>query len=101
MNIIADNMFAQVDENGHSYLMLDAITGHRSSEDVVTSTDQYMILKNGQRKLRQTTRGWDLCVQWRTGDEQWLPLRVLKESNPVEVADYAVVNGLLNEPSFK
>ena len=27
--VIADNMFAQVDEDRHSYLMLDAITGHR------------------------------------------------------------------------
>ena len=31
-NTIAENMFAQVDEDGHTYLMLDAITGHRSNE---------------------------------------------------------------------
>ena len=78
-NTIAENMFAQVDEDGHTYLVLDAITGHRSNEDAVKIENQYMIMKDGCRKLRQTTKGWDLCVQWRTGNEQWIPLRVLKE----------------------
>lgn len=100
-NIIADNMFAQVDESGHSYLLLDSITDHRSNDDAVRTKDQYMILKNGRRKLRQTTKGWDLCVLWKTGEEQWIPLKILKESNPVEVADYAAANGLLEEPAFK
>ena len=72
-------MFAQVDEDGHTYLMLDAITGHRSNEGAVKIGNQYMVMKNGRRKLHQTTKGWDLCVQWRTGNEQWIPLRVLKE----------------------
>ena len=56
-NIIADNMYAQVNEDRHSYLMLDAITGHRKNDDTVKASDQYMILKNGRRKLCQTTRG--------------------------------------------
>ena len=76
-NVIADNMFAQVDESGHAYLLLDSITGHRSNDDAVQSKDQYMMLKNGRRKLRQTTKGWDLCVLWRTGEEQWIPLKIL------------------------
>ena len=56
-NTIAKSMFAQVDEDGHTYLILDAITGHRSSEDVVKIENQYMLMKNGRRKLRQTTKG--------------------------------------------
>ncbi len=60
-----------------------------------------MTLKNGRKKLCQTTKGWGLCVQWKSGEEQWIPLRILKESNPVEVADYAASNELLNELAFK
>ena len=100
-NTIADNLFSQVDQDGHQYLMLDAITDHRKSDEAVPISDQYMTLKNGRKKLRQTTKGWDLCVQWKSGEEQWIPLKVLKESNPVEVADYAAANDLLNEPAFK
>ena len=32
---------------------------------------------------------------------QWLPLKVVKESNPIELADYAVNNKIDNEPAFK
>ena len=48
------------------------------------------------RKLCQTTRGWNLCALWCTGDDQWIPLRILKESNSVEVVDYVASNGLLD-----
>ena len=100
-NTIAENMYSQVDQEGHTYLMMDSITGHRSNDDAVKIEDQFVTLKNGRRKLRQTTKGWDLCVQWRTGEEQWIPLKLMKESNPVEVADYAAANNLLKEPAFK
>ena len=100
-NIIAENMWAQVDAEGNQYLVLDAITGHRRHDNAVDKSDQYITTSRGNRKLRQTTVGWDLCVQWKTGEEQWVPLKDLKESNPVEVADYAKANGLTDEPAFK
>ena len=94
-------MWAQVDAEGNQYLVLDAITDHRRLDNAVSKPDQYITTKCGQRKLRQTTIGWDMCVQWKTGEEQWVPLKDLKESNPVEVADYAKANGLVDEPAFK
>ena len=45
--------------------------------------------------------GWDLCVEWRDGSTDWVPLKELKESNPVQVAEYAVVNDLANLPAFR
>ena len=32
--------------------------------------------------------------------EQWIPLRTLKETNPIEVAEYAVSRGINNEAAF-
>jgi hypothetical protein len=34
-------------------------------------------------------------VEWRDGSATWVPLKELKQSNPVEVAEYAVANRLL------
>jgi hypothetical protein len=39
-------------------------------------------------------------VQWRDGSTSWEPLHNLKESNPVEVAEYAVANKLVEEAAF-
>ena len=100
-NTIAENLYSQVDLDGHVHLMIDSIVDHRKTGEAVKRANQYFTTNSGRKKLRQTTRGWDLCVLWKNGEEQWIPLRELKNSNPVEVADYAVANGLQDEPAFK
>ena len=39
-------------------------------------------------------------MSFSNGETQWLPLRTVKESNPVELAEYAVNNKLDMEPAF-
>jgi len=46
------------------------------------------------------TKGWHLCILWKDGTTTWKPLRNLKESNPVEVMEYAVANKIADEPAF-
>ncbi len=41
-----------------------------------------------------------MCVEWKDGSTSWERLADLKESNPVEIADYAVTHGLDSEPAF-
>jgi hypothetical protein len=52
-------------------------------------------------KPKKTMREWFLLVQWRNGSVSWEKLADLKASNSVEVAEYAVVNWLAEEPAFK
>lgn len=41
-----------------------------------------------------------MCVQWKDGSSSWMKLSDLKESKPLEVAEYALANKLLSEPAF-
>ena len=45
--------------------------------------------------------GWSIEVEWKDGSVSWVPLKDLKASNPIEVADYAVSNNIEEEPVFK
>jgi hypothetical protein len=47
-----------------------------------------------------TTAGWELEVQWADGSTDWLPLKDLKDFNPIEAAEYAISNGISEEPAF-
>jgi hypothetical protein len=40
-------------------------------------------------------------IQFKDGSLGWLKLKDLKESNPIEVAQYVVVNQFVEEPAFK
>jgi hypothetical protein len=39
-------------------------------------------------------------VEWKDSAKNWVPLADLKDSNPVEIAEYAVANGINSEPAF-
>jgi hypothetical protein len=43
---------------------------------------------------------WHLCVEWKDGTTSWEHLADLKESNPVEVAEYAFSKSCLDAPDF-
>jgi hypothetical protein len=99
-NQIAEAIYSQVDAEGNQHLLIDEIIDHRKLGDAVSGDDGY-IEHNGRRIPRKTTKGWKLLVKWKGGSTQWVRLADIKESNPVETAEYAVGNKLANEPAFK
>eukprot|EP00980_Cylindrotheca_fusiformis_P024074 scaffold11509_cov88-Cylindrotheca_fusiformis.AAC.1 len=50
--------------------------------------------------MRKTTQGWKLLVQWADDSETWIPLKDMKESHPVETAEFARARGIDKEPAF-
>ncbi|KAI2494242.1 Reverse transcriptase (RNA-dependent DNA polymerase) [Fragilaria crotonensis] len=99
-NIIAENLYAQVDDEGKSYSILSEIVDHKRDGSAVSRDDAFETTRTGTLRRRRTTKGWKLLVSWKDGSTSWVPLKDIKESNPVEVAEYAVANKILEEPAF-
>ena len=100
-NILAENMYAQVDSNGFSQLLMKGIIDVRKDPaTAVPMDDKYLVTRTGQRRLRKTTQGWDFLVSWKDGTETWVKLCDLKDSYPVEVAEFVKSRGLESEPAF-
>ena len=98
-NVIAENMYAQCDLDGNQYLLLKAIVDSRRDASAIPISGKYSTL-NGKRFLVKSTQGWQLCIQWRDGTSTWENLSTMKESNPIEVAEFAVSQGIDHEPAF-
>ena len=99
-NIIAQNMLSQVDTEGHHFQLLQEIVDHRSDGRAIKKSNGYHISQSGSRKPKITTVGWKLQVEWKDGSMSWVDLKDLKESNPLELAEYAVANRIDDEPAF-
>ena len=100
-NAIAENIYAQVDDEGRTMQLLKEIVSHRADAGkAVKKDDGFIIDKQGRKRLRTTTVGWSLQVLWKDHSTSWVPLKDLKESNPVDVAEYAAANKLIEEPAF-
>jgi hypothetical protein len=98
-NFIAENTCAQCDAEGRQYNLTEGIIDHKTYGHAVDRAD--MCIKYGSNKqVRKTTKGWYLCVEWKDGTHSWERLSDLKESNPVEVAEYTVAKNLLDAPDF-
>jgi hypothetical protein len=101
-NIIAENMLTQVDSDGFTMTMMEGIIDHKVDTDVaVSKKDAHVVTRRGRKRLRITTCGWKILVRWKDGSESWIHLKDLKESHPVELADYAKARGIDDEPAFK
>jgi hypothetical protein len=99
-NTIAENMYAQVDQEGRTFAILDEVVGHRTNGHALSKDDGFFMTRSGKKAPVMTTRGWELQVQWKDGTTTWVPLKDIKGSNPVQVAEYAVANKIAEEPAF-
>jgi hypothetical protein len=101
MNVITKNMYAQVDDEGSMFQLLDGIMDHKKDDTAIDITNGTVTLANGNVKPKITTMRWQLLVLWKDKSMSWVKLKDLKESNPIELAEYAVANQIAEEPALK
>jgi hypothetical protein len=93
-NMLAENMLSQLDPYGYNTILLKEIIDYRRDDSAVPLEDKYLTTSSGQRRLRE------LLVAWEDGTESWVRLATLKDSFPVELAEFAKARGIDNEPAF-
>ncbi|KAL7524482.1 hypothetical protein ACHAWF_000968 [Thalassiosira exigua] len=99
-NKIAENLYAQVDDEGREILRFIDIIDHRKDSTALTKVNSFIRVQGGGSKCIKTTKGWELLVEWRGDTSSWLPLRNVKEVSTIELEEYAVAMGLDREPAF-
>ena len=85
---------------GNQYMLMDSIMDHKTDGHAVLKGDQYVYV-NGRKSLRRSTKGWHLCIKWKDGSTSWERLVGMKESYPVEVAEYSVARSIDQEPAYE
>ncbi len=92
-------MYAQCDPNGNEYVLLDELIDVKRTDDALT-LDQQKITVHGTTRQRNSTKGWFICCKWKDGSTSWEKLSDLKESHPVQVAEFAIQMGIALELGF-
>ena len=100
-NVIAENIYAQCDDAGCRQAILDKIIDHKRDGRALQSDNGYITTKRGKQVPKNTTKGWKMLCQWKDGLSGWIDLKYVKDSNPIELAEYTVANRIQEEPAFK
>jgi hypothetical protein len=99
-NTIPSNIFMELDADGYSSSLFYEIVDHKSSGEATKIANKYLLTKTGTKQMGQTTQGWKFLVQWANGTCQWIDLKILKESNPVQVVEYVPARNIPDKPAF-
>ena len=98
-NTLAENLLTMCDPEGNEQMLFDSIIDHRTTDDAVPFDERFVSVNGKQHKV-VTTKGWELCVQWKNKSTTWKHLADLKESFPLYVAEYAVSRGIDTQAAF-
>lgn len=71
--------------------MFESIVDHMKDEST----------KSKNKSKEESLSYWKLLVKWKNGSEEWRDLKDLKDSLPVDVAEYAKARKLDKEDAFK
>ena len=100
-NIISENMLTQVDSKGYSLTMINSIIYYEPDESLaVPKLDRYVGTKLCQRCPIKLTQGWKLLIQFSDESKSWISIKDMKESNPVETADFSKAHNIDDELMF-
>ena len=70
-NAIAENLFAQVDDEGHRSVLLQDIVDRHVNGREVTREHAFIISHNGGQRRKETTQNWEILIQWKDGSTTW------------------------------
>ena len=85
-------MYAQCVIGSNQYRFMDHMSDHRKNNNAV-SKDNQNVTVNGKSYKQKTTREWQVYIEWKDKPTSWGRLSDMKDSYPVEVAEYAAAVG--------
>ena len=98
-NVIAMLMYAQCDADGNKYLFLDLQFDFWKDNKMISLPEKQTSIQ-GRLVTYKTSAGWQICCKWKDCSTSWEKLSKLKESHPVQTAEFAIAHDIDHEPAF-
>ena len=79
---------------------MESIVDHKVTDEALLKLLETHVMIKGKQHERKMTKDWLICVEWHDSSTSWEKLSSLKESYPVELAEYSVAQGINHQPAF-
>ena len=99
-NHIAEILFVQVDNEGNRQVLMKEIINYHTNGQEVKHQDAFITTKTSTKRSRETTKGWEILFEWKDGSANCVALKDVKESYPVQLAEFAISKRIAEEPAF-
>ena len=79
---------------------MNEIIDYQTNGTKLKQQDAFITTKTGTKCRQETTKGWELLIEWKAGSTNWVSLKDIKESYPVQVTEFALATHISMEPAF-
>ena len=62
--------------------------------------NKFFVTKTGIKRICSPAKVWSMLIKWTDDHQQWVDLKLWKQSNQLQVANYATASGLAEEQGF-
>ena len=76
------------------------IIDYRTNGTELKQQDAFITTQTGTKRRPETTKGLKLLIEWKDGSLNWVSIKDIKESYPVEVAKFTLATCISMEPAF-
>ena len=80
VNAIASNLLAEVYQDRQRFVLFDEIIDWQTDGSQIKSEDAFIHISNGNKRRRETTKGWEVCIQCNDGRSTWNQVKDVKET---------------------
>ena len=100
-NTLTEALHSSLDDRGYDTSFIKELCGYRVDPKLAVPDKQGFITSpNGRQVPVITTKGWSLRVRWMDDSVTWVPLGLLKNTEPLLVAEYARSMNIHTKPAF-
>eukprot|EP00804_Cyclotella_cryptica_P005993 CCRYP_000238-RA/>CCRYP_000238-RA protein AED:0.33 eAED:0.32 QI:0/0/0/1/0.66/0.5/4/0/340 len=97
-NVIAKAVYAQCDADRNQYFLLDVSPiSARIHPWRLPGMIRFRLL---MKIVKHSNCSWESCCEWKDGNTSWQKLPDLKESHPLQVAEFMFAVQIADEPAF-
>jgi len=100
-NILTEALNEMINHDGYDKSFVKEICGYRRDDKIAVRKDRgFTESHNGRSVPVITTKGWSVKIRWMDDAITWVPLNVMKNSQPLILAQYAKAMKIDTEPAF-
>ena len=81
-------------------MLFDDIVDRRVDGTDTMQQYAFIISNNGGKRRRETTKGWEIIIQWKDGSTKWESMKYLFEFYPFKQSEYYHQIRSSQEPEF-
>mmetsp|Transcript_10686 Transcript_10686/g.15073 ORF Transcript_10686/g.15073 Transcript_10686/m.15073 type:complete len:195 (+) Transcript_10686:622-1206(+) len=99
-NLIAKAIWSECDSGGRRHQLMDEKISHEKGQDALEPEEAYKSINGRNKKFKKTTKGWRTLILKKDGQQSWVPMKDIKDTYPLALAEYAEKVGIHEEAAF-